>query len=72
MAKPQRFPVLFQFYGPEDHEAAFNALAANGLLTKSDLMRLACDQFLRAQGAIPPRSMQMNGQHHGTRAGVQQ
>jgi hypothetical protein len=63
MPKPQRFPVLFQFFGPEEHEAAFNALVETTLLTKSDLYRLAFDQFLRQQGAIQPRPM-TNGQAH--------
>jgi hypothetical protein len=70
MARPQRFPVLFQFYGPEDHDAAFNALAENGLLTKSDLYRLAFDQFLRNQGAMPsrPRPATNGAAHHPARA----
>ncbi|MET4384370.1 hypothetical protein ABIB73_000105 [Bradyrhizobium sp. F1.4.3] len=55
MARPRRFPVIFEFCGPEEHDAAFNALAANGLFTKSDLYRMAFDQFLRQQGALPLR-----------------
>lgn len=55
MPRTRRFPVIFEFCGPEEHELAFDALAANGLLTKSDLYRLAFDQFLRQQGALPLR-----------------
>lgn len=53
MAKARRFPIIFEFCGPEEHDAAFNRLAEGGLLTKSDLYRLAFDQFLRQQGALP-------------------
>lgn len=55
MARARRFTRIFEFAGPEEHEAAFDALAANGLLTKSDLYRLAFDQFLRQQGMLPSR-----------------
>jgi len=67
MARPPRFPVCFEFWGPEEHEAGFNALvAANGLLTKSDLMRMAFDVFLRQQGALAAlRPVQpANSKHH--------
>jgi hypothetical protein len=65
MARPTRFPVLVQYYSTEEHEAAFNALAANGLLTKSDYHRLADEQFLRQQGMPSrPRPMANNGQAH--------
>ncbi|WP_426418473.1 hypothetical protein [Bradyrhizobium genosp. A] len=55
MAKPRRFPVIIEFYTTEEHGAAFDALAANGLLTKSDLYRLSFDTFLRQQGMLPSR-----------------
>jgi hypothetical protein len=73
MARPQRFPILFQFYGPEAHEQAFDALAEGGLLTKSDLYRMAFDQFLRQNGAMPSRPRPIaNGQsHHPARAEAQ-
>ncbi len=53
MANTRRFPVIFEFLGLEEHEAAFNKLAASGLFSKSDLYRMAFDQFLRQQGALP-------------------
>lgn len=55
MARARRFPIIFEFAGTEEHDAAFTALAANSLFTKSDLLRMACDQFLRQQGVLAPR-----------------
>ena len=63
MARPRRFPVIFEFCGPEEHDAAFNALAANGLFTKSDLYRMAFDQFLRQQGLLPTRKPNGEASH---------
>ncbi|MCP3382854.1 hypothetical protein NLM31_21030 [Bradyrhizobium sp. CCGUVB4N] len=67
MPRPRRFPVMFEFYGPEEHEAAFDALAASGLFTKSDLYRMAFDQFLRQQGLLPARKLN-NGNAHASAA----
>lgn len=63
MSRARRFPVTFEFHGLEEHEAAFNALAADGLFTKSDLYRMAFDQFLRQQGLLPPRRVNGEASH---------
>lgn len=55
MSRARRFPVTFEFHGLEEHEAAFNRLAEGGLFSKSDLYRMAFDQFLRQQGLLPVR-----------------
>jgi hypothetical protein len=52
MAQIRKFPVFIQFYTTEDHETAFNSLAANSLLTKSALYRLAFEEFLSKEGAL--------------------
>ena len=72
MPSARRFPCYFQFYGPEEHELGFNALAAaNSLLTKSDHYRLAFETYLRQQGAIPSRPTSNGASHHPARAEAQ-
>ena len=68
MSKPRRFPVKVEFFTTEEHEAAFNALAASGLLTKSDFYRLAFDTFLRRQGAMTPKPMPNGHAQHAALA----
>jgi len=60
MARPRKFECYVEFWTLPEHVEAIDALAANGLLSKSDLCRMALDSFLRQQGALAPRRIASN------------
>jgi hypothetical protein len=62
MARPRRFECYIEFWTTPQQAEAFDSIQASSLLTKSDLYRLAFDNFLRQQGALPPAKP--NGHQH--------
>jgi predicted transcriptional regulator len=52
MARARKFPIFVQFWTSPEQMAGFDHLASNSLLTKSDLMRQAFDEFLRRESAM--------------------
>lgn len=66
MARTRRFECYIEFWTTLQQAEAFDALQATSLLTKSDLYRLAFDNFLRQQGVLPARAQSVNGQHQET------
>jgi hypothetical protein len=70
MARARKFPIFVQFWTSPEQIAGFDHLASNSLLTKSDLMRQAFDEFLRRENARQMNegsvsSPQWNGQSEG-------
>jgi hypothetical protein len=68
MARARKFECYVEFWTLPEHVEAIDALAANGLLSKSDLFRMALDNLLRQQGALAPRRLETNGQQHAVRS----
>jgi hypothetical protein len=70
MARQRRFECYIEFWTTPQQAEAFDALQASSLLTKSDLYRLAFDNFLRQQGVLPARPMQSVNGHQETSHGL--
>jgi hypothetical protein len=63
MARPPRSSRI-QVWVPDNIAEAFEMLAADGMLTPSDHIRLALSNHLRSLGINPSSPRQANGQQH--------
>ena len=66
MGRPRKFECLIEFWTLPEHFEAFDQLARNGMLTKSDHYRAAFDLYLRHLGALrqPQPQARPNGSGH--------
>lgn len=71
MSRP-KLTSRIQVWVPDQVAKAFEMLAADGMLTPSDHIRLALSNHLRSLGinTAPPRPAQPNGQHQEHQHGV--
>ncbi|MEH2547133.1 hypothetical protein V1283_003778 [Bradyrhizobium sp. AZCC 2262] len=64
MARPQRFPVKFEFWSTEQQLAGLEMLCSDGLSDKATHLRQALAMYLRAAGISQKPAQPANGQQH--------